>query len=149
MATATMQTVWDCRWSRPGHQITGLSDALQPEPTWVCVREGDRRAVCNAECACCSHWEPMALSTAISVPVGNAPRAILADHVVETLPLPTPAELAHAMLRGALVLLAVMFVAIGTTVLTTPGSVPFTVTMWLCGAAFLGLAVFGRFPDSE
>lgn len=148
MATATVQTVWDCRWSRPGHQITGLSDALQPEPTWVCVREGDRRAVCNAECEHCSQWEPVALSAAISIPVGNAPGAILADHVVETLSLPTPAELAHSMLRVLLVSLAVMFVAIGVTVLTTtPESVLFTVPMWLCGAAFLGLAVFGRFPD--
>jgi hypothetical protein len=145
MATATVQTVWDCRWSRPGHQITGLSEALQPEPTWVCVREGDRRAVCNAECACCSHWEPMALSAA--VPMGAAPGAILADRVVDTLPLPTPAELAHATLHVLLVVLAVLFVAIGVTVLTTPGSVVFTVTMWLCGAAFLGLAVFGRFAD--
>jgi len=145
MATATVQTVWDCRWSRPGHQITGLSDALQPEPTWVCVREGERRAVCNAECECCPQWEPVALSAAISIPVGNAPGAILADRVVDTLPLPTPAELAHATLRALLVLLAVMFVAIGVTVLTTPESVVFTVTMWLCGAAFLGLAVFGRF----
>lgn len=145
MATATVQTVWDCRWSRPGHQITGLSDALQPEPTWVCVRDGDRRAVCNAECERCSQWEPLAASTAIPIPMGAGPRAILADRVVETLPLPTPAELAQATLRVLLVFLAVLFVAIGVTVLSTPGSVVFTVTMWLCGVAFLGLAVFGRF----
>lgn len=145
MATATVQTVWDCRWSRPGHQITGLSDALQPEPTWVCVRDGDRRAVCNAECACCARWEPIAQSAAI--PMRFAPGAILAERVAETLPLPTPAELAHASLRALLVMLAVLFVAIGLTVLTTPGSVLFTVPMWLCGAAFLGLAVFGRFGD--
>lgn len=73
--------------------------------------------------------------------------ALLSDHAVESLPLPTPADLAHAMLRVLLVLAAVIFVAIGVAVLTTPASVPFTVTMWLCAAMFLGLAVFGRFGE--
>jgi hypothetical protein len=146
MATAHVQTVWNCHWSRAGHQITGLSDALQPEPTWVCVRDGDRRAVCDDECARCSRWEPLAASAAIAV--RGAQGATLAAHIVETLPvLPTPAELAQAMLRVVLVLAAVIFIAIGVTVLTTPASVVFTVTMWLCAAMFLGLAVFGRFPE--
>ena len=146
MATANVQTVWNCQWSRAGHQITGLSDALQPEPTWVCVREGDRRAVCNDECARCSRWEPLA-AVAAAIPMGHAQGAILADRVVETLPMPTPAELAQAMLRVLLVVVAVVFIAIGVTQLTTPASVVFTVTMWLCAAVFLGLAVFGRFQE--
>jgi hypothetical protein len=145
MATANVQTVWNCQWSRAGHQITGLSDALQPEPTWVCVRDGDRRPVCDDECARCARWEPLAASATIAI--GGAHGAILTDHIVETMPLPTPAELAQVMLRGLLVLLAVVFIAIGVTVLTTPASVAFTVTMWLCAAMFLGLAVFGRFPE--
>lgn len=145
MATATIQTAWNCRWSRPGHQITGLADALQPEPTWVCVRDGDRRAVCDDECASCSRWE--ALTATAAVPMGSARGAILTDHVVERLALPTPSELAHAMLRGVLLLLALVFFALGLTVLTTPASVAFTVTLWLCAAPFLGLAVFGRFRD--
>jgi hypothetical protein len=145
MATANVQTVWNCRWSRAGHQITGLSDALQPEPIWVCVRDGDRRAVCDDECARCSRWEPLAAAAAI--PMRGAQGAILADRIVETLPMPTPAELAQAMLRVVLVLAAVIFIAIGVTVLATPASVVFTVTMWLCAAMFLGLAVFGRFPE--
>ncbi len=142
MATATLQTVWDCRWSRPGHQITGLSDALQPEPTWVCVRDGDRRAVCDDECARCSRWEPVAAAAAI--PMHNVEGAILAQQFVDTLPLPAPAELAHGMLRALLVLTAVFFIAIGVSVLSTPASVVFTVTMFLCAAAFAGLAVFGK-----
>jgi len=146
MATANVQTIWNCQWSRPGHQITGLADALQPEPTWVCVREGDRRAVCNDECVGCSRWEPMA-AVAAAIPMGHSHGAILADRVVETLPMPTPAELAQAMLRVLLVVLAVIFIAIGVTQLTTPASVVFTVGMWLCAAMFLGLAVFGRFQE--
>lgn len=74
--------------------------------------------------------------------------AITNDRVTaKTVPLPTPAEVAQAMVRGVLVLLAVMFVAIGVTVLTSPAAVVFTVTLWLCAAVFAGLAVFGRFGD--
>jgi len=124
MATATLQTVWDCRWSRPGHHITGVSDALQPETTWVCTRDGDRRAVCGDECAGCARWEPVAAEV----------------------PAPTAIEVAQAALRAVLVVAALGFVAIGATVLTDPLSVPMTVALWLCGAAMLGLAVFGQFP---
>jgi hypothetical protein len=145
MATATVQTVWDCRWSRAGHQITGLSDALQPEPTWVCVRDGDRRAVCGEECASCSRWEAATASAAI--PMSMAQGAILTDRITETLAGPTPAELAQVMVRVELVCLALVFIGIGLTVLTTPASVAFTVALWLCAAPFLGLAVFGHFRE--
>lgn len=56
-STMTLQTVWDCRWSRPGHQLTGVTEELQPEPIWVCVRDGDRRPVSEAECETCPRWE--------------------------------------------------------------------------------------------
>jgi hypothetical protein len=60
MATATITTlaaVWDCRWSRPGYRLTGVADAQQPETTWVCVHEGERRPVIDEECATCPHWQ--------------------------------------------------------------------------------------------
>jgi hypothetical protein len=145
MATATVQTVWDCRWSRPGHHITGVSDALQPEATWVCTRDGDRRAVCGEECARCSRWEPLAAGTAIQL--SNLGVAIFTDRVIEEAPAPTATEVARAALRAVLVATALAFVAIGVTVLTNPFSVPMTVALWLCGAAMLGLAVFGEFAD--
>ena len=144
MATAALQTVWDCRWSRPGHHITGVSDALQPETTWVCTRDGDRRAVCGDECARCSRWEPLAAGTAIQL--SNLRGAIFSDRVIEEAPAPTAIEVAQAALRAVLVVAALGFVAIGATVLTDPLSVPMTVALWLCGAAMLGLAVFGQFP---
>ena len=56
-AIATLQPVWDCRWSQPGHRLTGVSDALQPETEWVCVRDGNRRNIGPHECATCPHWE--------------------------------------------------------------------------------------------
>lgn len=56
-AIATLQPVWDCRWSRPGHRLSRVSDALQPESVWVCVRDGNRRNVSEDECETCPHWE--------------------------------------------------------------------------------------------
>lgn len=145
MASATVQTVWDCRWSRPGHHLTGVSEAMQPEPTWVCVRDGDRRAVCNEECAQCSRWEPAAATaTAIRMPIFRG--AIFTDRVLEPTVTITGPELERAALRVVLVMIALGFIAIGFTVLTAPLLVPMTVGLWLCGAAALGLAVFGRFP---
>jgi hypothetical protein len=31
VTTATLQTIWDCRWSRPGYRVLGVQDHLQPE----------------------------------------------------------------------------------------------------------------------
>ena len=55
---ATLATVWDCRFSRPGYRLTGVAEADQPETTWVCVREGERRPVSDEECRSCPHWQP-------------------------------------------------------------------------------------------
>jgi hypothetical protein len=41
IATATLQTIWDCRWSRPGYRVLGVPDHLQPEKLWVCIRRGE------------------------------------------------------------------------------------------------------------
>lgn len=56
--TVAVQTIWDCRFSRPGYRLTGVADAEQPEAIWMCVRAGGRRAVTEEECASCAHWEP-------------------------------------------------------------------------------------------
>jgi hypothetical protein len=54
---ATLQTIWDCRWSRPGYRLFGVEDQFQPEKLWVCLRTGERRGVTEEECAECPHWE--------------------------------------------------------------------------------------------
>jgi hypothetical protein len=59
MTIATRQPIWDCRWSRPGFQVRGLEEHLQPEEFWVCVRRGERRGVKEEECAGCPYWEPL------------------------------------------------------------------------------------------
>ena len=55
-AIATLQTIWDCRWSRPSYRLIGIPDQVQPEKLWVCVRTG-RRSVTEEECETCPHWE--------------------------------------------------------------------------------------------
>jgi hypothetical protein len=57
IAIATLQTVWDCRWSQPGCRAVDVEGSPQPESAWVCIRTGCRRAVTNAECEACPHWE--------------------------------------------------------------------------------------------
>jgi hypothetical protein len=54
---ATLQTVWDCRWSRVGYRLTGVEESQQPESVWVCIRAGARRPVTSAECETCTRWE--------------------------------------------------------------------------------------------
>ena len=57
VSAATLQTIWDCRWSRPGYRVVGVPDHLQPEKLWVCLRRGDRRGVTEEECENCPYWE--------------------------------------------------------------------------------------------
>jgi hypothetical protein len=56
-STATLQTIWDCQFSRPGHRLTNVVEELQPEPLWICIREGDRHPVSEDICQRCPHWE--------------------------------------------------------------------------------------------
>jgi hypothetical protein len=56
-AVATLQTVWDCRFSRPGFRLFGVGERLQPETLWVCTRNGRRRSVTEEECERCPHWQ--------------------------------------------------------------------------------------------
>ena len=44
-AVATQQTVWDCRFSRPGFRLFGVAEVQQPEKLWVCTRNGRRVGV--------------------------------------------------------------------------------------------------------
>ena len=57
-AVATLQTAWDCRWSRPGYRVAGVQEQFQPETRWVCcIRTGERRCIDTSECEQCPHWE--------------------------------------------------------------------------------------------
>jgi hypothetical protein len=137
-ALVMLQPVWDCRWSRNGYHLTGVADTQQPEGAWVCVREGTRRNVTDAECRTCPHWE-LAPGTRTHAHVevqGNWWGHLGAERVVAL------------STQAVLVLTAVCFVAIGVVTLTQPMALPFTVAMWLCAAAFAGLATFWRPPEA-
>jgi len=56
-AVATLQTIWDCRWSRSGYRLRGVDEVHQPEPLWVCVRSAVRKPVSAKECETCPNWE--------------------------------------------------------------------------------------------
>ena len=58
-AIADFQTIWDCRWSRPGYRLIGVEDQLQPEKLWVCVRSGERRGISEEACERCPHWQSL------------------------------------------------------------------------------------------
>ena len=135
-ALVMLQPVWDCRWSRNGYHLTGVADAQQPEGAWVCVREGTRRNVSDVECRTCPHWE---LSPGTRTHAHVARAAVSGGLAVSrVLALST---------QAVVVLTAAFLVAIGFVTLTQPMAVPFTVTMWLCAAAFAGLAAFWRPPE--
>ena len=55
-AIAVQQTVWDCRFSRPGFRLVGVGEPQQPESLWVCTRNG-RHGVTDEQCEKCPHWE--------------------------------------------------------------------------------------------
>jgi hypothetical protein len=53
---ATLQTIWDCKWSRINCSVSG--ETLSDAPLWICVRPGRRRrGVTEEECANCPNWE--------------------------------------------------------------------------------------------
>lgn len=136
-AIVTLHPVWDCRWSRPGHRLTGVADTLQPEGEWVCVREGERRTVHQEECAQCSHWEPMFATGMASAAAAAGTQPMTAE------------ELLEAGLRGVLVLIAIGLIAVGFTMLTSVLAIPFTILLWLCAAAIVAFATFARFAADE
>jgi hypothetical protein len=143
IAIATLQPVWDCRWSQPGHRITGVSDAAQPETRWVCVREGHRRNIDEQECETCGHWE-LAGAGALSVsPAGTLTAQVSAPGL----------EHQHRALdlwsRVVTLLTAALLAASGFVLLTGPLMIPFVVVLWLGAAAFGAFTFFGRFPGAQ
>jgi hypothetical protein len=142
-----LHNVWDCRWSRPAHRLTGVADALQPEGEWVCVREGGRRTVRQEDCTDCTHWEATA-AVATAGAMSVAPTALLSETAFVTAPM-TAAEVQATALRALLVLIGLGFLAVGFTILDSLVAIPFTIGLWLCAAVFFGIASFARMPTDE
>jgi hypothetical protein len=145
-AIATLQTIWDCRWSQPGHRLNGVPDAKQPEGTWVCVREGARRTIDEDECATCAHWE-----LAHTAPLTAAPTAAAAitSPVVVGVQSTRLDRALHLMTWACIVLTALVLGAAGLAVLTSPLAIPLTITLWLTAATIIGFAATGNLPDGH
>jgi hypothetical protein len=58
VAVASLQTIVNCRWSRPGYRLSRVLERDQPEPPFVCVRTGVRTEVAEMGCERCPFWEP-------------------------------------------------------------------------------------------
>jgi hypothetical protein len=140
-AVATLQATWDCRWSRPGHHITGVPEHHQPDTRWVCVRDGHRRHITTGDCESCPHWEmdePEPV-TDIAAAAAAAPTTILAPTL--------PRRLVYLLTWLLVISSAATLVAMGLAILTTPFALPVTVALWLSAAAIMGFACCGRLPE--
>ena len=73
IATATLQTPWDCKWSRFGQMRSARPDA-RAEGLWVCVYpNGVRRPIDASECETCPYWEYESPIERTSQPRPDAP----------------------------------------------------------------------------
>jgi hypothetical protein len=61
---------------------------------------------------------------------------------------PTRIAVETVVARGTMIAVAVGIFAVGFSMLTHASAVPFTVALWLGGAAVAGLGLFGRLPRS-
>ena len=86
IAIATLQTPWDCKWSRFGRMHSARPDALV-EGLWVCVHgDGVRRPIDASRCETCPYWEfepPLERMRAQASPaISTEPRAVAAGPCV-------------------------------------------------------------------
>jgi len=139
IAIATLQNGWDCRWSRPDDHAGPASSTGE---SVVCDRTGVQRRVSLAECEGCVHWElaPHPTETVL----------LAATSLHEPRALPDPPSLISRALYVATWMAiagaAVVLIAAGLTILTTPLAIPLTVTLFLGAAALVGFACTGQLP---
>jgi hypothetical protein len=53
IAVATLQTPWDCRWSR----FASRRGAVQPHTLWMCRYRGSRIPILASDCETCPRFE--------------------------------------------------------------------------------------------
>ena len=140
-AIATLQPVWDCRWSQPGHRLADVSDAVRRETLWVCTREGHRRNIDEHECATCAHWQredaTVTAAGAVAIPPAGTPAVDVTARALDF------------WSRVVTLLTGVLFAASGFLLLTGPLMIPIVVVLWLGAAAFGAFTFFGTFPAAE
>ena len=71
--TTTTQTAANCQSTKLGFRLSFVGEAKQPESLWVCVRDGDRRAVGDPECGQCARWAAASQGDPVAAPVFLSP----------------------------------------------------------------------------
>ena len=144
IAIATLQTPWDCKWSRFGRMHSARPDA-RVEGLWVCVHDnGVRRPIDASTCETCPYWE-------YEVPLarfnhGSSPEVSVQSHDIPACPYESRAEKRLAIgTRVAVLGLAVLLAGMGFVVLARPLAVPLTIILWMGALTSFWLGVWGRF----
>jgi hypothetical protein len=75
VVSAELQTIWDCRWSRPGYGVIGTPLHPHQERLWICVRRPHaERVITEEDCETCSHWRAETDAGRRRNPVRRGPR---------------------------------------------------------------------------
>lgn len=139
IAIATIQNGWDCRWSRPDDHAGPTSPGGE---SVVCERTGVQRRVSLAECETCVHWE---FAHKVPETVALAAASLHEPHLLTE----SPSLAARGLYLAtwmAIVATAVLLIAGGLAILTSPLAIPVTVTLFLSAAALVGFACTGQLP---
>jgi hypothetical protein len=142
-ATATLQTPWDCKWSRFGR--VHARERLSAEGLWVCVYpDGIRRTIDAVDCETCSHFE---YESPFFVPSERRQTTVTAEPcAVPACPHPSRAEKRLDVgIRVVALALAALFAGTGFVVLTGPLAIPFTICLWIGALTFFLLGIWGNF----
>ena len=143
IAIATLQTPWDCKWSRFGRIHSARPDA-QVEGLWVCVHgDGVRRPIDASTCETCPYWE---YQYRCRFNHGSSPEVSVQSQGIPACPYESRAEKRLAIgTRVAVLALAVLLAGMGFVVLARPLAVPLTIILWMGALTSLWLEVRGRF----
>ena len=144
IAIATLQTPWDCKWSRFGRMQSARPHALV-EGLWVCVyHDGVRRPIQASDCETCPHWEfepPLERMRAQA-----SPEISIESRAVAACPCVNRAEKRLEIgTRVAAFALAAVLAGLGFVVLTRPLAIPITIGLWMGALTSFLLGVWGRF----
>jgi hypothetical protein len=143
-ATATLQTPWDCRWSRFAG-TPGAGSNAAAKCFWVCVY-GDtaERPICESECETCPNWDFTPPLERLNS--GWPAQALEQSHVVvRSLRQSRTRRGLEIGTRVAALALAALLAGTGYVVLTRPLAVPLTISLWVGAALSFVLGIWGRF----
>jgi hypothetical protein len=146
IAIATLQTPWDCKWSRFGRMRT-TRPGIAVEGLWVCVYgNAGRRPIEESVCATCPNWEYEPSAGRMAVPGANTDVSAESTCAVAACPHINRAEKRLEIgTRVSAFALAVLLAGMGFVVLTLPFAIPLTISLWMGAVASFFLGVWGRF----